>query len=75
MQPSDRTRSNIYRFDAFVLDLNSGELRRDGVRVPLQDLPLRLLGMLAASAGEVVTRQELQKQRGRTLSSSILKMR
>src|SRR5262252_2821230 len=47
------------RFGAFEIDLDSGELWRDGAAVPLQDLPFRLLAALLERPGEVVTRAEL----------------
>jgi DNA-binding winged helix-turn-helix (wHTH) protein len=47
------------RFGPFEANLGSGELRRDGAPVPLQDLPFRLLSALLARPGEVVTRAEL----------------
>jgi DNA-binding winged helix-turn-helix (wHTH) protein/TolB-like protein len=46
-------------FGPFVADLASGELWRDGVAVPLQDLPFRLLAALLERPGELVTRAEL----------------
>ncbi len=49
-----------YRFDAFTLDCDSGELRRDGVRVPLQEKPLQVLLLLLENAGKLVTREELR---------------
>src|SRR5580692_423404 len=50
-----------YRFGAFELDPVEGRLTRAGVRVKLQDLPLRLLIMLVERPGEVVTREELRQ--------------
>lgn len=47
------------RFGPFEADRASGELWRDGARVPLQDLPFRLLLALLARPGDVVTRAEL----------------
>jgi DNA-binding winged helix-turn-helix (wHTH) protein/TolB-like protein len=47
------------RFGSFQADLGSGELWRDGVAVPIQDLPFRLLSALVERPGEVVTRAEL----------------
>lgn len=54
--------AKLYQLEGFVLDLEAGQLRRDGVRVPLQDLPLRVLGILAVNAGRVVPREELQRR-------------
>jgi DNA-binding winged helix-turn-helix (wHTH) protein len=50
------------RFGVFELDLRSGELRRDGVRVPLQEQPFRLLAFLIARPGEVISRDELHEK-------------
>src|SRR6476619_339343 len=50
------------RFGLFELNLASGELRREGIRVPLQDQPVRLLGFLLERAGNIVTREELRER-------------
>src|SRR6185503_2189348 len=39
----------------------SAELLRDGVRIPLQPQPARLLELLARRAGEVVSREEIRR--------------
>ncbi len=49
-------------FGPYEADLQSGELRKNGSRIKIQDLPLRLLNVLAENAGQVVTRDELQKR-------------
>jgi eukaryotic-like serine/threonine-protein kinase len=51
-----------FAFGPYEADLSSGELRKGGSRVKIQDLPLRLLGVLAEKPGRVVTREELQKR-------------
>ena len=51
-----------FAFGPYEVDLHAGELRKGGIRVKIQDLPLRLLGILAENSGEVVTREELQKR-------------
>ena len=48
-----------YRFSTFDLDLHSGELRRNGVKLRLQEQPFVVLRKLLESAGKVVTREEL----------------
>jgi DNA-binding winged helix-turn-helix (wHTH) protein/tetratricopeptide (TPR) repeat protein len=48
------------RFGSFVFDVTTGELTRQGRRVPLQDQPARVLGLLVARAGQLVTRDELR---------------
>jgi TolB-like protein/DNA-binding winged helix-turn-helix (wHTH) protein/Flp pilus assembly protein TadD len=50
------------RFGVFELDLRAGELRKHGLRVRLQEQPVRVLATLLAHAGEVVSREELQKE-------------
>jgi TolB-like protein/DNA-binding winged helix-turn-helix (wHTH) protein/Tfp pilus assembly protein PilF len=52
----------ILGFGSFEVDLASGELRREGLRVRLQDQPLHLLVLLLERAGEVVTREELRSE-------------
>jgi DNA-binding winged helix-turn-helix (wHTH) protein/Tol biopolymer transport system component len=50
------------RFGIFEVDLHSGELRRQGYKVKLQDQPFQLLMMLLEHPGDVITREELQRQ-------------
>ncbi|MGB9205810.1 MAG: winged helix-turn-helix domain-containing protein [Terriglobales bacterium] len=45
----------------FEADLRAGELRRSGVKVRIQDLPFRALGVLLSRPNEVVTREELRQ--------------
>jgi DNA-binding winged helix-turn-helix (wHTH) protein/Tfp pilus assembly protein PilF len=45
----------------FEADLRAGELRRNGVRVRLQDLPFRALALLLTRPGEVITREEFRQ--------------
>jgi len=49
------------RFGVFEADLCAGELRRNGVKVRLQDLPFRTLALLLARPGEVITREEFRQ--------------
>jgi DNA-binding winged helix-turn-helix (wHTH) protein len=55
MSPSLRT------FGDFELDLATGELRRAGVPVPLQNQPARVLGRLVSHAGVLVSRDALKQ--------------
>jgi TolB-like protein/DNA-binding winged helix-turn-helix (wHTH) protein/Flp pilus assembly protein TadD len=50
------------RFADFELDVSSGELIRNGQVIHLQEQPFRILRVLLDRAGEVVTREELQRQ-------------
>jgi TolB-like protein/DNA-binding winged helix-turn-helix (wHTH) protein len=52
----------VVRFGVFELDRRSGELRKDGVRVRLQEQPLRVLDALLAEPGEPVTREALRQR-------------
>jgi Tol biopolymer transport system component/DNA-binding winged helix-turn-helix (wHTH) protein len=48
-----------YRFGTFELDARSGELRRNGAKLRLQDQPFLVLRKLLESAGGVVAREDL----------------
>ena len=52
----------IYRFGVFELDTQSGELRKAGARLNVQDQPLRVLKVLLDRPGELVAREELRQQ-------------
>jgi DNA-binding winged helix-turn-helix (wHTH) protein len=54
--------SGRIRFGAYELDGDAMELRKHGVPIRMQEQPFRVLAMLAARPGEVITREELQKQ-------------
>ncbi|HYP09713.1 MAG TPA: winged helix-turn-helix domain-containing protein, partial [Bryobacteraceae bacterium] len=49
----------VLRFGPFELDTSTGELRKHGVRIRLQEQPFRLLLRLLQTPGEAVTREEL----------------
>src|SRR5258708_21409911 len=51
----------LARFGVFEADFRAGELRRNGVRVRLQDLPFRALALLLSRPGEVITREEFRQ--------------
>jgi TolB-like protein/DNA-binding winged helix-turn-helix (wHTH) protein/tetratricopeptide (TPR) repeat protein len=44
----------------FEVDLTSGEVLREGRRVPLQDQPFRVLALLLEDPGQIVTREQMQ---------------
>jgi len=50
------------RFGPYEADLATGELRRDGSKVPLQDKPFQMLALLLRRPGELVTREELRSE-------------
>ena len=53
--------SNRYRFGPYILDVAEGSLTRNGYRVKIQDLPFRLLLMLAERSGEIISKEEMQR--------------
>jgi cholera toxin transcriptional activator len=50
------------RFGVFEVDLATGELRREGVKIRLQEQPFQVLAELLDRPGELVTREALQKK-------------
>jgi TolB-like protein/DNA-binding winged helix-turn-helix (wHTH) protein/Tfp pilus assembly protein PilF len=52
----------ILCFGSFEVDIVSGELRRHGLKIRLQDQPFRLLVLLLERAGDVVTREEVREK-------------
>ncbi len=54
--------NQLIRFGVFEVDLRSGELRKKGFRVKLQDQPLQVLLAVLEKPGEVVTREELRSK-------------
>lgn len=53
--------SSPVTFDRFTFDPRSLELRGDGVLLPFQQQPARVLALLIARPGELVTRDELRQ--------------
>jgi TolB-like protein/DNA-binding winged helix-turn-helix (wHTH) protein/Tfp pilus assembly protein PilF len=51
---------DLVRFGSFELALRSGELRKAGLRVKIQEQPFRVLSLLLERPGELVTREELR---------------
>lgn len=47
------------RFGIFEIDLDARELRKNGLKVKLQDQPFKILAAMARRAGEVIPREEL----------------
>src|SRR5271156_5936766 len=50
------------RFGAFEADLRSGEIRKSGSRIKLQEQPFKVLQILLEHPGDLVTREELQSR-------------
>src|ERR1700731_2837143 len=54
--------SGVVRFATFQVDLRSGEVHKQGVKIKLEEPPFRVLTVLLQKPGEVVTREELRNQ-------------
>jgi DNA-binding winged helix-turn-helix (wHTH) protein/predicted Zn-dependent protease len=52
----------ILRFAVFEVDLRSGEVHKQGVRIKLQEQPFQVLKILLQRPSEVVTREELRSE-------------
>ena len=52
----------LLRFGVFELNLDAEELRNDGTLIKLPPQPVKVLALLASRAGQVVTREEIQKE-------------
>ena len=60
MKPARRS-SALIRFGVFEADVYSCELRKNGVRVKLQDLPFRALRLLLSRPHEVLSREQFRE--------------
>jgi TolB-like protein/DNA-binding winged helix-turn-helix (wHTH) protein/Tfp pilus assembly protein PilF len=52
----------VVRFGTYEVSLQSGEVRKAGLRVRVQQQPMKLLEILLEHPGEVVTREELRSR-------------
>jgi TolB-like protein/DNA-binding winged helix-turn-helix (wHTH) protein/Flp pilus assembly protein TadD len=56
-------RSNsVVRFGTYEVSFQSGEVRKAGLRIRVQQQPMKLLEILLERPGEVITREELQSR-------------
>jgi TolB-like protein/DNA-binding winged helix-turn-helix (wHTH) protein/Tfp pilus assembly protein PilF len=53
---------SVMRFGTYEVILRSGELRKAGKLIRIQNQPMKLLGILMENPGEVVTREELRNR-------------
>lgn len=60
--PPNNGPAYVVHFGVFELDLRTGELRKSGVRIRLQEQPFQILAMLLERPGEVVSRDELRNK-------------
>jgi TolB-like protein/DNA-binding winged helix-turn-helix (wHTH) protein/Flp pilus assembly protein TadD len=54
--------NSVVRFGTYEVSFQSGEVRKAGLRVRVQQQPLKLLEILLEHPGEVVTREELRSR-------------
>jgi TolB-like protein/DNA-binding winged helix-turn-helix (wHTH) protein/Tfp pilus assembly protein PilF len=57
-----RDQLGLIRFGPFEVDLRTRELRKNGVKIKLQQQPFQVLVTLLQHAGDVVTREELRRE-------------
>ena len=55
-------RPRLLRFGVFEVDLRTGELRKQGLKVKLHGQPFQVLSMLLERPGELVTREEIREK-------------
>ena len=60
MPPAANAR--LYRFGIYEVDVRSGELRKSGAKLKLQEQPFQVLAMLLERPGEVLTRDQLRQR-------------
>jgi DNA-binding winged helix-turn-helix (wHTH) protein len=58
--PEASSTGKVVRFGVFEVDLVSGELRKNGNRIRLQEQPFQVLAMLLEGRGKMVTREDLR---------------
>ena len=54
--------TSVVRFGTYEVSLQSGEVRKSGLRIKVQQQPMKLLEILLERPGEVVSREELRGQ-------------
>lgn len=53
---------DVVRFGVFEVDLRARELRKQGVKVRLQEQPFRILELLLEKPGQIVSRDEIREK-------------
>jgi hypothetical protein len=53
--------NSLLKFGPYIVDLQAGEVRKNGHRLRLQENPVRVLTLLAEKQAELVTHEELRK--------------
>ena len=55
-------RPRQFHFSVFEVDLRTGQLRKQGLKVKLHGQPFQVLAMLLERPGEMVTREEIREK-------------
>jgi Tol biopolymer transport system component/DNA-binding winged helix-turn-helix (wHTH) protein len=58
--PAQDTSPKLVQFGVFELDLQRAELRKQGVKVKLQEQPLKVLQLLLENPGQIISREQLR---------------
>jgi len=59
--PDSKMKGSVARFGHYEADFERHELRKNGVRISLQDQPFKLLRILLENQDKIVTREELRQ--------------
>src|SRR6266704_4025368 len=62
MMPPQSQLPRVVRFGTFEVDVPTGELRKNGIKLKLQEQPFQVLCILLEHSGKVVTREELRSR-------------
>ena len=60
--PAPASSTDRVQFGVFELDLQRAELRKNGVKVKLQEQPLKVLQVLLENPGQIVSREDLRRK-------------
>src|SRR5215831_4731797 len=60
--PAPASSTDRVQFGVFELDLQRAELRKNGIKVKLQEQPLKILQVFLENPGQIVTREELRRR-------------
>lgn len=60
--PTPASSTHRVQFGVFELDLQQAELRKQGVKIKLQEQPLKILQVLLESPGQIVSREDLRRR-------------
>jgi DNA-binding winged helix-turn-helix (wHTH) protein/tetratricopeptide (TPR) repeat protein len=59
--PTNVSSKGVVRFGVFEADLRSGELRKGGVKIKIQELPFQALKLFVSRPNEVLSREEIRQ--------------